>query len=403
MRGEEQAQVLAIAGARIYTMAGRPFDQGVLLVEGGKVADVGPDVRIPEGAQVIRAEGQLMTPGIIDAHTHLGISEEGIGFEGADYNESTDPVAPHLRAIDGINPEEEGMREACSGGVTTVCIAPGSANVVGGECIVLKTFGKVVDKMVVRNPAGLKVAFGENPKRVYHEQKKMPVTRMGTAALLREALVSAGNYAAQVDKGQKDPDKMPDRDLRMEALLRVLRREAPLRAHAHRADDIMTAIRIAEEFNVDLIIEHATEAYKIAGELASRGIPAIVGPALGSKPKVELKDMTIKAPGMLVEAGVRIALMTDHPVIPIQYLPLCAAVAVREGLSWDDALKALTINPAEILSIADRVGSLEKGKDADVVVWSGDPLDARSEIEIVLVNGIVAYKRDRDGDMRGSS
>lgn len=383
--------MLALKNGKVLTMAGKDFEKGTILVENGKILDVGNRVTIPEGAEVIDVSGMVVMPGIIDAHAHLGIYEEGIGDEGEDTNEMTDPVTPHLRAIDAVNPEDKGFEDARENGITAVLTGPGSANVIGGEQIVIKTAGRVVDSMVVKNPAGLKVAFGENPKRVYQAQKKTPSTRMATAALLRENLVKAQNYMKKLERGKEDPDKEPDRDLKMESLVRVLKGEIPLRAHAHRADDIMTAVRIAEEFNVKIVIEHCTEGHKIADELAKRGIPAVVGPSLTARVKVELKDRTFKTPGILAKAGVTVALMTDHPVIPVHYLPLSAALAVRDGMDEEEALKAITINPARICGVDDRLGSLEKGKDADIVVFDRWPLDVNARVKWVIIDGKIVH------------
>lgn len=379
--------MIAITNARVLTITNGVIEKGTVLIEGSKVKAVGADVAVPEGAEVIDGTGKVVTPGLIDAHGHAGVFEDGFGVEGWDFNESVDPVTPSLRALDGINPEDRGFQDAYEGGVTAMCIVPGSANVIGGEGVVVRTFGRIVDEMVIKESGGLKIAFGENPKRVYREQKKSPVTRMAVAALLRETLVKAQNYMKKLEEAESNPDKAPERDLKMEMLVRVLRREIPLRAHAHRADDIMTAIRVAEEFNVRLVIEHCTEGHKIADELAKRGIPAVVGPSLTSRSKVELRDRTFATPGVLHRAGVKVALTLDHPVIPVNYLPVAAALAVRAGMPEDAALAAMTINPAQILGIDDRFGSVEVGKEADLVVWSGNPLDIRSIPEKVFIAG----------------
>ncbi|NLG84072.1 MAG: amidohydrolase [Firmicutes bacterium] len=395
---KERDSLFAITDVRLKTVTGPEIPRGVVLVEGGKIVAVAEHLAVPSEAQVIPGHGRLLTPGLIEAHCHLGIGEEGIGFEGEDYNETTDPVTPHLRVIDGINPEEMGMRDAAQNGVTTVCIAPGSANVLGGQVAVVKTYGRIVDRMVLRFPAGIKAAFGENPKRVYHAQKKMPTTRMTTAALLREALVKAANYRRRLEEGGEDPAKLPERDLRSEALLPLLRREIPLRAHAHRADDILTAVRIAEEFDLKLVIEHCTEGHKIAALLAEKGIPAVVGPVLSARVKYELREKTFATAGVLVAAGVRVAITTDAPVVPIEHLPLCAGLAVRAGLPEEEAWRAMTINPATILGVADRVGSIEPGKDADLVLWDGDPFDSRTAPEMVWIDGeLVKDRHDHRG------
>ena len=377
---------LFIHNGRIKTMAGQEF-LGSIWIEEGKIKALGETLEAPEGVAILEAEGKWVFPGFIDAHCHVGIGEEIYQSEGDDLNEMTDPLTPELRAIDGINPEDEGFRDARLGGVTTVFSTPGSGNVIGGTGVVLKTTGKIVDRMIVREHAGLKIAFGENPKMVYGEQKKMPMTRMGTAGLLRQALVDTQTYLEKIDEGKDDPEKKPERDLGYENIARVLKREIPLRAHAHRSDDIMTAIRIAREFDVDLVIEHCTEGHKIAEELAEYGYPAVVGPSLVNRAKVELKDKTFKTPGILARAGVKVAIMTDHSVTPIEQLPLCAALAVKDGMDPEDALKAITINSAEILGVSDRVGSLEVGKDADLVIWSEHPFTLQARPEVVFING----------------
>ncbi len=380
--------MLAIVNGKLFTPQAK---EGIVLVEQGKIVAAG-QAEIPAGAEVIDAKGQWVFPGFIDAHTHLGLCEETYRVEGDDCNEMTDPVTPQMRALDGVSPEDEGLADAVKGGITSAFTAPGSGNVVGGTGMVIKTTGKVVDNMVIREPAGLKIAFGENPKRVYGDSKKMPMTRMGTAALLRETLVKAQIYLEKLNKGLIDADKLPERDLKMESMVKVLKKEMPLRAHAHRADDIMTAVRIAREFAVDLVIEHCTEGHKIAEELAEAGVPAVVGPSLVNRAKIELKDITFKTPSVLTKAGVKVALMTDHPVIPVQYLPICAGIAVREGLAQEDAFKAITVNAAEILGVAHRVGSLAPGKDADVVIWSGNPLEVMSKPTLVMVDGKIVYQ-----------
>ncbi|MGI6450215.1 MAG: amidohydrolase family protein [Desulfitobacteriia bacterium] len=395
---------LIIANGNIKTMTGEKDFTGSILVKGSKIAAIlkhevlggqfsavsfqelfglKPDMKI----KVINATGKWVLPGYIDAHCHVGIGEEIYQYEGDDLNEMTDPLTPELRAIDGINPEDLGFRDARLGGVTAAFTCPGSANVVGGTGVVVKTSGRVLEEMLIREPAGLKVAFGENPKTVYGEQKKMPMTRMGTAALLRQALVDAQNYQEKLELGKKDPDKLPERDLGLETLQLALEKKIPLHAHAHRADDIMTAIRIAREFGVNLVLTHCTEGHKIADILKEYGYPAVVGPSLINRSKVELKDKSFETPGILARAGVKVAIMTDHSVTPIEYLPLCAALAVRSGMKEEDALKAITIWPAEILGVAKRIGSLEEGKDADLVVWDGKPLSLEASAEVVIING----------------
>lgn len=378
----------ALVGGKIYTVTKGIIEEGAVLLNEGRIAAVGKNIEIPAGAEIIDCRGCQIMPGIIDAHTHLGISEEGIGEEGWDYNEEADPVTPAMRAIDGFNPQELGVADALRGGVTTVMVAPGSANVVGGQVAVVKTAGSWLDEMLVNGYAGMKVAFGENPKRVYGEQKKSPITRMGTAALLRECLIDAENY-----RRKKAKDDNWEMDEGMEAMLLVLERKVPLRAHAHRADDMLTAIRIAEEFNLRLVLDHGTEGQKIADILAEKNIPVVFGPLMTSRSKIELKDRFDSTPAVLAQAGVKVAFCTDHPVLPIQYLNIGAGVAMREGLSEEDTFKALTINAAEILGVADRLGSIEAGKDGDLVVYDGYPLEVASKVVRVMVNGETAFER----------
>lgn len=368
-------------------MAGEVYEQGDILIDGAKIKAVGENLEVPENTEIIDAKGMWVMPGMVDPHCHIGMWENGMGFEGADGNEMTDPVTPELRAIDAINPEDYCFQEAWEHGITTVVTGPGSANVIGGQFVALKTFGRRVDDMIIKEPLAIKVAFGENPKKVYDGQHKAPSTRMATASILRQALVKAQEYQKKIEKGKKDPDKMPERDLKMEALVMVLNKEIPIKAHAHRADDILTALRIAKEFHIDITIEHCTEGYRIIDYLLEENAKIIVGPLFSDRSKIELKNMTFKAPGILSKAGVKVAMMTDHPVIPIQHLPVCAAIAVREGMDEMEALKSITINAAEVTGIGDRVGSLEPGKDADVVIFDGHPLDVRSKTVWVFING----------------
>jgi len=381
--------MILVKGGRIYTMEGRVLKGGYILAENGRIKEVGEgDASRWEkrAAKVIDAAGLYVVPGFVDAHCHIGLFEDGIGFEGEDGNEMTDPVTPHLRAIDAINPMDKAFEEAVRGGVTTVVTGPGSANVLGGEFAAIKTVGGSVEDMIVKNPVAIKCAFGENPKRVYHEKKATPMTRMATAALLREALMKARRYMERVER---EENKTPELDVKMEALVRVLKRELPLKAHAHRADDIMTALRIAREFDVDITIEHCTEGHRITEVLVREGRGVVVGPGLTSRSKYELRDLTFKTPGILSAAGLDVAIMTDHPVVPIQYLPVCAALAVREGMEEYKALQAITINAAKITGIDDRVGSLSAGKDADIAIFDGHPFGYTSRTRYVLVNGKV--------------
>jgi len=336
-------------------------------------------------------------PGLIDAHCHTGVFADGVGSPHSDGNEMTDPITPHVRALDALHPEDLAWADLRGAGVTAVLTGPGSGNVIGGQSICVKTAGKTVTEMTLLEPAGAKMALGENPKRVYGDQKKTPSTRMGNAAILRQALVEAQNYLVKWERYEAKRDKgeeaePPERDLKWEALGKVLRRELKARIHCHRADDILTAIRIAEEFDLDITIEHATEGYKVADILAQKSIPCVVGPILFSRTKYELRDMTPRNPGLLAKAGVKVAIQTDE-VSAVKYLPINGALAVREGMPEEEALKAITINAAEIIGVAHRVGSLEVGKDADVVIFSGHPFDYRTVAEVVIINGEVVYQR----------
>lgn len=387
--------MLAIVGGEVHTVARETFAAGTVLIDEGRIVAVGHAhaVSVPRGAEVIDARGCVVTPGFVDAHTHAGIHEEGLGWEGADYNESTEPLTPHMRARDGINPDDDGIRDALAAGVTAAYVTPGSANVLGGLGCVLRLAGGRVDEMVLKDPAGLKAAFGENPKRAYgRDQKKSPMTRMAIAGLLREAFTRARAY--QQRRATLDAEKRPDPDLRHEAVSLVLNGEIPLRCHAHRADDILTALRIGEEFGLRVVIDHATEAHLVADRLAARRIPCLVGPTMASRSKVELRRRAFESPGRLERAGVPICLITDHPVTALEYLPVCAGLAVKAGMTPEGALRAITLTPAEVLGISDRLGSLEPGKEADVVVHRGHPFELISRVVVVVATGRVVV---RDG------
>jgi imidazolonepropionase-like amidohydrolase len=385
--------LIAIVGGRVVPVDADPIEAGVVLVEDGRIAAVGgPDLAVPDGATVVSAEGKWVLPGFIDAHTHVGVHEEGEGWAGSDVNEKTDPNTAHVRAVDAINPADQGFRDAIGGGVLAVNVNPGSANPIGGQAAAVKCWGRTVDAMVLRQPSGVKSALGENPKRVYGDRKQTPETRLGTAAVIREAFTQAGNYMAKW--ANPEPGKTPDRDLRMEALSKVLSREIPWRQHCHRADDIATALRIADEFGYRLVIDHGTEAHLLADLLAADDIPVIIGPLFTSRSKVELRNRSLANPGRLAQAGVTIAITTDHPVVPINFLVHQATFAVKEGLDPQEALRSLTINPARIVGIDDRLGSIEPGKDADLCVWSGDPLDVMSRVERAYVDGVEVYHYD---------
>ncbi|MDQ2737948.1 MAG: amidohydrolase [Actinomycetota bacterium] len=392
----------AILNAHVVPIEGQAFD-GTVLISDGKIAALGPGASVPEGTRTIDAAGSWLLPGFIDAHTHLGVHEEGEGWAGNDSNELTDPVTAGVRALDAINPAETGFDDALAGGVTAVNVNPGSGNPIGGLTVAIHTHGRTVDEMVLRSPSGLKAALGENPKRVYGDRKQSPSTRLGIAAVIRNAFVDAQNY---LDKqAEAGPDKAaPPRDLKLEALGSVLRREIPWRQHCHRADDIATALRIAEEFGFELVIDHGTEAHLIADLLVARNIPVLIGPLFTSRSKVELRNRSLANPGRLAAAGVEISIITDHPVVPINFLVYQAALAVKEGLDPVIALRSITINPARVMGVADRIGSLEVGKDADLVLWSGDPLDVMQRALTVYIGGREVYSYDfgrRSGSVGG--
>jgi len=389
---------VAIIGARVVPVTGDPIDGGTVLAEAGRITAVGTDLAVPPGIRVIEAAGRWVLPGFIEAHGHVGVHEEGEGWAGSDTNELTDPVTAQVRALDAINPADLGFRDAISGGVLAVNINPGSGNPIGGQTVAVKCWGRTVDEMVLRQPSGMKSALGENPKRVYGEQHKTPSTRLGTAAVIRSALVDAGNYLSRLETEQRKPEaeRGPvSRDLKLEALGRVLRREIPWRQHCHRADDIATALRLAQEFGYDLVLDHGTEGYLIADKIAAAGVPVVTGPLITARSKVELRNRTMANPGLLAAAGVTVAIATDHPVVPVHLLILQAALAVREGLDRDTALRAVTITPARIMRVADRIGSLVPGKDADLAIWSGDPLDVMSRVEAAYIGGLEVYRYDR--------
>lgn len=381
--------MILIKNGYVKPIVGADIENGsVLIGDDGKIIAVGENIEAPECATVIDAEGRLVTPGCVEAHCHIGLDNEAVGWEGRDYNESVDPITPHMRAIDSIYPQDEAFGNALRGGVTTACTGPGSANVVGGSFAVIKLAGNRVDNMIVKHPAAMKCAFGENPKRVYGQSKKSPVTRMATAALLRELLFKSRRYLADKEAG-KDVF-----DMKLEAMIPVMKGEIPLKAHAHRADDILTSIRIAKEFGVKLTLDHCTDGSVIADELAKEGYPAFVGPSLGNKSKVELINKSFNTPAVLTEAGVEVSIITDAPVIPLQHLPMCAGLAAEAGLGYEDAWRAITVNPARALEISDRVGSLEAGKDGDVVIWTADPITSvGAESYVTIVDGKIVYQK----------
>lgn len=375
-----------IKNGRIHDAVHREAYVADILLADGKIAAIGGGLTAPADAAVFDADGLEVYPGFVDAHTHIGLDGYGIGYEGCDYNEMNDIWTPQLRAIDGINPRDPSLADARRAGVTCVCTGPGSANVLGGTFLAMKTVGDRVDKMVVRDPVAMKCAFGENPKRCYRD--KCDSTRMSTAAFLRGALMQARDYGARKQAANGDITKMPAYNQKLEALLPVLAREIPLKAHAHQANDIFTALRIAREFNLRLTLEHVTEGHLIADELAGeKDVPMAVGPSLTFASKFELQNKSWSTPAVLTAAGCHVSIITDNSVIPQQYLPLCAGMAIKAGMDPFDALKAITLNPAEHIGVADRVGSLEVGKDADLVITAGSPFEVLTEVKAVFIDG----------------
>ncbi|GII99859.1 imidazolonepropionase-like amidohydrolase [Sediminihabitans luteus] len=389
---------IAITHGYVVPVASAPLDDATVLIEDGVITAVGTDVTVPDGVRVLDAGGRWVLPGFVESHAHMGMHEEGEGWAGNDTNESTNPNGAAFRAIDGLYVEDEGFRDALAGGVTTAVVKPGSANPIGGQTVAIKTWGgRTVDEQVIRAAVSVKSALGENPKRVYGDRKKTPSTRMGVAQVIREAFVEAQAYAAARDAAQAE-GKPFARDLAKETLARVLDGELFWDQHTHRADDIATALRLADEFGYRLVVNHGTDGAAIADVLAERDVPVIFGPLLTSRSKVELRDRSIGALGALARAGVRVAITTDHPVVPINFLVHQASFAVKEGLDRDVALAALTTNPAAFLDLDDRVGALAPGLDGDVVVWSGDPLDVTARAEHVLITGTEVYTWDREAD-----
>lgn len=384
--------MLLIKNGKVITMAGEIYEKGDVLIEAGKIAAVGESLSAAPDARVIDAKGCWVMPGLIDAHCHIGIMEEKVGVEGRDINEANDPVTPQMRALDGVNPLDHSFQDARKAGITAVMTGPGSSNVIGGQFLVMKTAGTCVDDMVVLEPAAMKVSFGENPKRTFSGKNKTPMTRMGIAALLREALTCACNYSSRKSRALKSGQEF-EKDLKMEALLPVLRREIPLKAHAHRADDIMTALRIAREFNLDITLDHCTEGDLVLGKIIESGAPAIVGPMLTSKSKVETSKKSYATAGRLSRAGVKTAICTDHPMVQIGQLTMSAAYAVKEGMDMKSALEAITINAADIIGAGHRIGSIEPGKDADIAIFDGNPLQIYTTTVCTIIDGEVVYEK----------
>ena len=383
-----------IIGGTIKTMAGPDIRDGYVRILDGKIAEVGKRdgaFHPAEGERVILARNGLVMPGLIEAHCHMGITEEKKGMEGDDCNETVDPVTPYLRAIDAVNTMDAAFDDAVRAGITSAMIGPGSSNVVGGQFAFLKTRGRRVDGLVVKAPAAMKVAFGENPKVNYSGQGKSPSTRMAIAAMLREELTEAKAYRERKRQAAESGEGFQE-DFRRECWMPVLNREIPIKAHVHRVDDIFTAVRIAKEFDLKMTLDHCSEGHLIAEELAAEGFPAIVGPDLASRSKIEVQNMAFKTVGVLNQAGVMTAITTDHPVSLIQSLPLCAGLAVKAGLDLEEGYRAITIHPAVICGVADRVGSLEVGKDADIAVFTGNPMEVFTRTLYTIIDGEIAYE-----------
>lgn len=382
---------MVLINAQIYTMGPLGFiKNGFVKINGNIIENVGKMEELDiENEQVVDMKGKYLYPGFIDAHTHLGMVEDGLTFEGDDINEAVDPVTPNLRAIDAINPMDRCFSEALSAGVTTVITGPGSSNPIAGQMVAIKTYGTRIDNMIIKDPVSMKFSLGENPKNTFSEKSQSPSTRMAVAALIREQLSKARKYLLDKNEFFNDPDENeePEFDAKNEALIPLLKREIPAHFHAHRSDDIFTAIRIAKEFNLDYVIIHCTEGHLIADELKRENTKVFSGPFLSDRSKPELVNLTPKTPGVLAKKGVKASIVTDHPVTPIQYLPVCASLAVREGMDAYEALKSITINAAEIAGIDNRVGSIEPMKDADILVFEHDALDFRSKPVEVFFEG----------------
>lgn len=391
--------MLLIKNGKILTMAGSVYENGSVLIDGNKIIGVGEDIDVKDRnvTKVIDAKNCWVMPGIIEAHCHIGIQEERKGFEGNDGNEITDPITPYLRGLDGINPMDSAFYNALSAGITGVMVGPGSANVVAGQWLFMKTYGRAINKMIVLEPAAMKIAFGENPKANYDKKNMMPSTRIGIAAMLREELFEAQQYYKDKKAAEQSNNSLSS-EFRKECWLPVFNKEIPLKAHVHRADDILTAIRIAKEFDLKLTLDHCTEGHLIAEEIKESGFSAIIGPTLTSRNKIETQYADFKTAGVLHKAGVKVAITTDHPVVRIQDLLICAALAAKEGLGIEEGLKAITINPAEICNVSHRVGSIEVGKDADIAIFDGNPMEIFTKTVYTIINGEVVYSiADKSG------
>lgn len=389
--------MLVIQNGRIHTITQGIIERGSILVQDGKIAAIGTDLPVPAGAKVINAEGRWVMPGIIEPHSHLGVSELHLGFEGNDTNETVDPCTPHVRAIDAINPLDPAFREAVEAGITAAWITSGSANIIGGQAGTFRTWGRTAEEMVMKEFSALKGALGENPKRVYSSKNKM-ATRMGAGGFFREWLYKGKAYLKKQEAALAAGTDLPEYDVKLEPIAAVLRREVPMRIHAHRQDDIMTAVRFAREFDFDLIIEHCSEGYLVVEQLAAeprlKGV--VIGPTLSARGKVETAGKLWETAGVMQRSGLLTCIMTDHPVTPVQYLPLCAALSNKAGMDELETLKAITINAAQVCGVADRVGSLEVGKEADIAIFTGHPFDTwKTETVATIIAGQVAYQNPK--------
>lgn len=390
---------MLIINGKVLTMAGTCYDSACILVEGKKIIQIAEVIDRQENKDgiVVDVKGAWVLPGLIDAHSHIGISEEKTGFVGNNSNETTNPITPHIKALDAINPMDSAFHTAIKCGITSVMVGPGSSNVVGGQFAFMKTHGRCVDDMIVLEPAAMKIAFGENPKTNYGDKNMMPSSKMSIGAMLRETLFAAKQYADDKRRA-KEKDEFFKEDFRKECWLPVLERKIPLKAHVHRADDILTAIRIAKLFQLDLTLDHCSEGHLIAEEIRESGYPAIVGPILATRNKVELRYVDLKTAGILNQAGIKVAMTTDHPVLSIECLPLCVGLAVKEGLDIEEGLKAITINAAEICRVQSRVGSIEVGKDADIAIFDGNPMEIVTTCLYTIIDGQIVYQYERDNN-----
>ncbi|MGF6907148.1 amidohydrolase [Fusobacterium sp. PH5-44] len=387
--------MLIIKNGSLLNVENSSLEKKDIAIESGKIIHIKKNISPKTQDTIIDATGKIISPGFIDAHTHLGLWGDSAGSENIDVNETSSPITPNLRAIDGIDPCDKIFQEAYEGGITAVAAGPGSANVLGGQFAAIKTFGTRIDNMIIQEPIAMKCAFGENPKKFYGGKNQAPTTRMGIAALLRETLSKAKEYSAKIDSAKKDVKNLPPFDAKLHSLIPVIKRQIPLKAHAHKANDIFTAIRIAKEFNLKLTLEHGTDTISIIDELVRENLPIIIGPSLGHRSKIELKNKSFETAGILNKAGIKIAITTDSPVVPLHHLPICAALCAKDGLDKWEALKAISIYPAEILGLDKSIGSIKTGKDADIVIWSGHPLLLDSKVEYTIINGKIVYQKEK--------